>query len=77
MSGCCSRIFSLVRRGLSQPLCWRTRKLRALLWPLFAWWSRARPATVVARTKVERAALAYARLFGLGSNSHCDGEHDR
>jgi hypothetical protein len=59
--GHCSGLFSLVRRGLSQPLCWRTRQVRALLWPLLAWWAWPQPATVVAGTTDEGAALASVR----------------
>jgi hypothetical protein len=32
----CSGFCSLGRRGLSQPLRWRARHVRALLWPLFS-----------------------------------------
>jgi hypothetical protein len=34
--GRCSGFCSLVRHGLSQPLCWRARKLMALLWLLYS-----------------------------------------
>ena len=37
----------LDRRGLSKPLWWWARELRALLWPLFAWSVWDQEATVV------------------------------
>jgi hypothetical protein len=49
---------SLGRRGLSQPLWWRARQVRALLWPLFAWSAWAQPGTVVASTTGESARLS-------------------
>jgi hypothetical protein len=65
------------RRGLSQTLWWRTRQLRALLWTLFERSAWAQPATVVADTTGEGAALASVRSVGVGSYSHCVGGHDR
>jgi hypothetical protein len=50
------------------------RALLSLLSSLSAW---AQPATVVAGTKVEGAALASLRSMGVGSTSHCGGGHDR
>jgi hypothetical protein len=64
------------RRGLSQPMWWRARQVRTLLCPMFAWWALAHPATVVARTSGEGAALASVRSGGLGSASHCACGHD-
>jgi hypothetical protein len=45
ISGRCSVLFSLCRRGLSQPRWWLTRQVRALLWPLFAQSAWAQAAT--------------------------------
>jgi hypothetical protein len=73
----CSGLCSLGRRGLSQPLWWRIRQVRELLWPQFAWSACAQLETVVAGTKCEGAALASVRLFGIDSASHCSGGHDR
>ena len=39
----------------------------ALSWPLLAWSAFAQPATVVADTTGEGAAMASVRLVGLGS----------
>jgi hypothetical protein len=72
-----SGLCSIGRRGLSQPLWWRTRQVRALLWPLFARSAWSQLATVVSDTKGEDAALASVRLSGVGSTSHCSGVHDR
>jgi hypothetical protein len=47
--------------------------MRALVWPLFAWWSRDHTATVVAGTTGEVAALASVCLVGMGSASKCSG----
>jgi hypothetical protein len=43
-------------------MCWRSRKVRATLWPLFAWSAWAQPATLVADTTVEGAALVLYAL---------------
>jgi hypothetical protein len=51
--------------------------VRALLSHLFAWLARDQATVVVEGTKVEGAALTSARLVGVGSASHCGGEHDR
>jgi hypothetical protein len=40
----------LGRLGLSRPLCWRARQVRALLWPLFDRSAWAHAASVVADT---------------------------
>ena len=56
--GRCSDLCSVGRRRSSQPLWWRARYARALLWPLFARSAWAQPAIVLAGTKVEGAALA-------------------
>jgi hypothetical protein len=45
--------------------------VRALLWPLFARSAWDEPATVVAGTTREGAALASVRSVGLGSTSQC------
>jgi hypothetical protein len=74
-SGRCSGLCSLCRRCFRQPLWRLARHVKALLWPIFTWSARAQAATVVACTKVERAALAYVRLIGEGSASHCVGGH--
>jgi hypothetical protein len=74
--GRCFCLCSVGRRGLSQPPLWRERQERALLWPLFAWWARAQPATVVVGTTGEGASLASVPSVGLGSASHCGGGHD-
>jgi hypothetical protein len=71
-----SHLFAWSTRS-SQQLWWRSRMLRALLWPLFAFTARAQPATVVAYTKVEGAALASVLLVGVGSASHCGGWDNR
>jgi hypothetical protein len=51
--------------------------VRALLWPLFPQSACAQPATLLAGTTGEGAALASVRLVGVGSDSHCGGGHDR
>jgi hypothetical protein len=51
--------------------------MRALLWPLIAWSAWIQPATLVAVTKVEGAALASFRLVDLGSASHCGSSTTR
>jgi hypothetical protein len=48
-----------------------------LLWPLFARSACAQPATVVADTTGEGAALASVLSIGVSSGSHCVGWHDR
>jgi hypothetical protein len=75
--GRCSGLCSLGRRGPIQPLCLRARQLRALLWPLFHRSAWAQPATVVAGTSVEDAALAFVLSVGLGSARHWDGGDNR
>jgi hypothetical protein len=74
-TGRSSCLCSLVRRGLSHPLCWRSLQFKALLWHLIVWSSWAQPATVVASTTVDGAALASLRSVGVGSASHCVGGH--
>jgi hypothetical protein len=64
-----SGLCSLCRRRLRQPLCWRTRQERALLWPLFHWLARASPATEVAGTTGEGAVLFSVRSDGVGSDT--------
>jgi hypothetical protein len=65
----------LGRRGLSQPLMWRAQ-LRAVIWPLSSRSAWAQPATVVAGTTVEGAALASVRLVGVVSTCHCGGGNE-
>jgi hypothetical protein len=48
----------------------------ALFWTLFARSTFAQPATVVAGTTGEGAALATVRSLGVGSDSHCGAGHD-
>jgi hypothetical protein len=43
---------------------WRAQEVRALLWPLFASSSWAKPETVVAGTRVEGAALSSVLSVG-------------
>jgi hypothetical protein len=50
--------------------------VRALVWPLFVRMSWTQPASAVAGTKGEGAALASVRSFGVGLASHCCGGHD-
>ena len=64
------------RGGLSQPLWWRARHLRALLCHLFARSAWAQPATAFAGSTGEVAALASVRWVGEGTGSHCSGGHD-
>jgi hypothetical protein len=73
----CSDHCSLVRRVLSQPLWWRARQVRSLLWPLFARLARAQPATVVAGTAGECDALVSVRSVCVDPSSHCGGGCDR
>jgi hypothetical protein len=73
---CCSVLWSLGRRGPSQPLRWRTRQVMALMWPLFSLSALSQGTNVVAGTTGEGAALASVRLVGKGSNSHCSRGHD-
>jgi hypothetical protein len=51
--------------------------VRTLLWSLFARSAWAQPATVVAGTTVQGAALASVRLVGNGLDSRCGSGHDR
>jgi hypothetical protein len=72
-----SGLFSLDQRRLSQPLWWRARQVRALLLPLIALKAWNQPATVIAVTTGEGAALASFRSVGVGSASLCGCWHDR
>jgi hypothetical protein len=65
-----SSLCSIGRRGLSQPLCWLARQVRALLWALFAWSSSAQPATVVAGTTGEGFALASIQSFDVSQSAN-------
>jgi hypothetical protein len=69
--GRCSGLGSIGLLVLRQPLWWRERQVRALLWPLIAWRAWDQPGTVVVETKGEGALLASNRPFGVGSASHC------
>jgi hypothetical protein len=51
--------------------------VRAMLWPLLSQSAWAQPATRVAGTTVEGAALASVLLVGVGSASHKVGGQDR
>jgi hypothetical protein len=51
--------------------------VRVLLSHLFAWLVRVQLGNEVEGMKVEGAALASARLVGVGSASLCGGENDR
>jgi hypothetical protein len=64
--GRCSGFYALGRCELSQPLWWRARQLRVLLWPLFSRWAWAKPATAVVGTTGEGAALASVISVGEG-----------
>jgi hypothetical protein len=75
--GRCSGLCSLGRRGSSQPLWWRARKVRALLWSLFALSAWDQRATVEAGKTGEGAALASVRLVVVRTVSHCGCGHDR
>jgi hypothetical protein len=74
--GRCSGLCLLGWRVLSQPLWWRKRQVKALLWPLFAWSAWAQPATLVAVTTGEGAALASVVFVAVGTASHCVGGQD-
>ena len=65
--GRCSSLCSLRGRGISQALLWRARQVMAVLWPLFDCSAWDKPATVVAGTKFEGAALTSLRFIGVGS----------
>jgi hypothetical protein len=67
---------SLGRCGHSQPLGWRARQFRALIWPVFDRSAWAQPATVVSITKFEGGPLASVPSVGVGSGKHCGGGHD-
>jgi hypothetical protein len=54
----------------------RARQVRALLWPRLAWSAWAQPATAVAGTTGEVAAVASVRLVVMDSPSHCGGGDD-
>jgi hypothetical protein len=73
MLGRCTGLCSLGRRWPSQSMWWRARQVRALLWPLFVRLGRSQPATVVAGTTGEGAALAFVRSVVVGSATHCGG----
>jgi hypothetical protein len=75
--GRCSGLCSLSRHGFSQPLWWRTRQVRSLLWPLFASSAWAQPVTELVGKIGEGTALACVRSVGVGSASHFGGRHDR
>jgi hypothetical protein len=47
--------------------------VRALLWPIFAGWAWAQPATVMAGTTAEGVALATLLSVRVGSASHWGG----
>jgi hypothetical protein len=49
-------IWSFGRRGLSQPMCWLAREVRAMFWAIFAVSEWAQPTTVVEERQV-RALL--------------------
>jgi hypothetical protein len=51
--------------------------VRSVLWPLFVWAAWAQPATVLAGTTGEGVDLASDSSVGVGSASHCGGDHDR
>jgi hypothetical protein len=72
----CSGMFSHDRCWLSQPLWWRTRHVRAQIWPPFALSAWSQPATVVAVTKIEGTALASVRSVDVGSTNDCGRVHD-
>jgi hypothetical protein len=66
MLGSFSGFCSIGRRGISQPLWWRARQVRALLCSLFASSAWGQPNTVVAGTTGEGAAQASVQSFGVG-----------
>ena len=70
-----SGLCSLGQRGLSQPLWWRARIVRALAWHLFARFSWAQPGNVMAGTIVDGADLASVRFVSVSSDNHCGGGH--
>jgi hypothetical protein len=72
-----SGFYKLSRNWVIQPLCWRARQVRALVWHLFSLSSWAQPTTVVASTTVKGADLAALLSVGVGSASHCGGGHVR
>ena len=75
--GRCSYLCCLVRLGVSLPLFWRTLQVRSLLWPLFACSALVQPATVVAGTAVDGAALSSVHLIGVGLARPSGGGHCR
>jgi hypothetical protein len=80
MCGCCSRLCSIGRLEDIQPMCWWARRVRALVLPVFVSSSWAQPATMLAGTTCECAALASVHLVDMGSGSsasHCVGGHNR
>jgi hypothetical protein len=68
---------SLGWRGLKQPMWWRKRMVKTLLWTLFARSAWAQPATVVVGKTVQGAALASVRLVGMDLESRYGRGHDR
>ena len=72
----CSGLCSLGRRGLNQLVWWRAQQLLALLSPIFARTAWTQPATVVAETSGEGAALVSVRSIFVGSACHCGGGQD-
>ena len=51
--------------------------MMAMLWPLFGWSARAQPASVVAGTTDEGAALASVPSVGVGQSIHGVDVHER
>ena len=68
--------FSLSRQELSQPLWYRSRQVRALLWSLFPRSTWAQPATELAVTTGEDDALSSDLLVGVGPASQYVGVHE-
>jgi hypothetical protein len=68
---------SLGRRRPNQPLGWRRRQERGAALASVPLVGVVQPATLVAGTTGECAAVASVRLVGVCSDSHCGGGHDR
>jgi hypothetical protein len=73
----CFGLCSLGQRVLNQPLYWRARQLRELLWHLIAWSAWARTVTDLAGTTAEGGALVSVRLVEVGTACNFVGGNDR
>jgi hypothetical protein len=78
--GHCSGLCSLGWLRVSQPLCWRERQLRELIWHLFDRSAWAQPATVVAGRQVRALQWtllswsAWSQTATVSAGTTCQGD---